>query len=62
MQGFTHFWLLQALSRGHSELVAHSGLQDGGLPKYPFRQEHAAFSFISRQILFGPQGEGLQGF
>lgn len=30
--GSTHFWFMQALSNGHSELTTHSGLQFGGLP------------------------------
>lgn len=30
-QGSTHFWLMQAFSGLHSELIVHSGLQLGGL-------------------------------
>lgn len=46
----------------HSELTIHSGLQSGGLPINPLRQEHDGASPISWQIEFGPQGEGTQGF
>lgn len=60
-QGSIHFWLLHAKLRGQSELRAHSGLHDGGLPKYPCTHEHTAWLFIIRHLLFGPQGEGLQG-
>lgn len=31
-QGSKHFWFVQALSKGHSELTTHSGLHWGGLP------------------------------
>jgi hypothetical protein len=31
-QGSLHFWFIQALSSGHSELTTHSGLQLGGVP------------------------------
>lgn len=31
-QGSAHFWLIHALSKAHSELTTHSGLQFGGLP------------------------------
>lgn len=61
-QGSIHFWLIQALFNAQSEVVVHSGLQVGGLPKYPGKQEHTACSLITRQTLFGPQGEGLHGF
>jgi hypothetical protein len=27
-----HFLFIQTLSEGHSELLRHSGLQNGGLP------------------------------
>lgn len=39
----------------------HSGLQEGGVPIKLGTQEHTACSFITRQILLDPQGEGLQG-
>lgn len=61
-QGFTHFWLLQASERGQSVLTIHSGLQVGGAPRYPATQEQTGCPLISRQILFGPHGEGEQGF
>lgn len=60
-QGSMHFWLLQARFRGQSELSTHSGLQDGGVPKYPWTQLHTAWPFTTRHWLLGPQGEGLQG-
>lgn len=31
-QGSRHFWLIQAIWLGHSELRTHSGLQVGGDP------------------------------
>lgn len=43
MQGLTHFWLLQASFNEHSRLTIHSGLQVGGLPRYPGMQEQTAW-------------------
>lgn len=60
-QGSTHFWLTQALSKAHSELIRHSGRQAGGVPMNPITQEQTACLFTSRQILFGPHGDGLHG-
>lgn len=62
MQGFRHFWFIQASISKHSELVTHSGLQLGGLPIKPTIHEHTAWSLIFLQWLLGPQGDGLQGF
>lgn len=59
--GSIHFWLLQAIFEGQSELIIHSGLQFGGESKYPEIQEQTACSFILLHWLFGPQGEGLHG-
>lgn len=53
-----HLRLTQALSRGHSTLEVHSGLQAGGLPIYVGKQEQAACWFTSRHSALGPQGEG----
>lgn len=39
----------------------HSGLQLGGAPMYPARQEQTACPFCGRHWLFGPQGDGWQG-
>lgn len=61
-QGFTHFWLLQASDKEQSELTVHSGRQAGGAPRYPATQEQTGCWLITRQTLFGPQGEGEQGF
>lgn len=61
-QGSTHFWLMQAWFRGHSELTTHSGLHVGGLPINPGTHEHTACPFISRHWLLGPQGDGLHGW
>lgn len=47
-QGFLHFKLIQALFKGHSELTVHSGLQFGGLPKYPGEHVHTACSLLTR--------------
>lgn len=42
LQGFIHFWLLHAWSNGHSALILHSGLQDGGDPINVGKQEQTA--------------------
>lgn len=51
---------MQALFDEHSELTIHSGLQLGGVSTKPGWQEHTGLLLISLQILFGPQGEGVQ--
>lgn len=61
-QGSPHFWFKQASFWRHSELITHSGRQVGGLPINPSTQEHTAWSFISRHLLFGPHGVGWHGF
>ena len=61
-QGSIHFWLLHARLWRQSVLTTHSGLQVGGLPKYPLIHEQTPWPFISRHSLLGPQGDGLQGF
>lgn len=60
-QGSEHFWLMHAIFRLHSALTTHSGLQLGGAPKYPSRQEQAGRPSTTRQMLFGPQAFGSQG-
>lgn len=60
-QGSRHLLARQACVSGHSALTTHSGLQDGGLPTSPGWQEHTAWSFTTRHMLFGPQGDGSQG-
>lgn len=61
-QGSMHFWFRQARLRAHSEFVMHSGLHEGGVPKYPGTQEHTACPFTSRHWLLGPQGLGTHWF
>jgi len=61
-QGSTHFLFTQALSGAHSALTTHSGLQLGGWLMNPAWQEHTAWLFMARQLLLGPQGDGLHGF
>lgn len=56
--GSIHFILRQALSLVQSELTTHSGLQFGGEPMYPKRQEQTACSFITLHWLLGPHGDG----
>lgn len=57
-----HLLFVQALLLSQSELVTHSGLHPTyGSPKYSFRQVQEPAPFLSLQIAFGPQGEGLQG-
>lgn len=59
--GFRHFWLEHASLRSQSELIVHSGLHNGGAPKYPEIHEHTATPFICLHWLFGPQGDGIHG-
>lgn len=59
--GFTHFWLMHALSRKHSELNVHSGRQAGGLPTQYSTHEQIAWPFVSRHWLYGPHGDGMHG-
>lgn len=59
--GSKHFSRMQALLLEHSELIVHSGLQFGGLPKKLGRHEQDGELLISLHWLFGPQGEGTQG-
>lgn len=62
-QGSMHLKSLQALERSHSELLTHSGRQEGGEPVMVGRHEHIACPLEpSLHWEFGPQGEGLQGF
>lgn len=56
-----HLKFLHILSRGHSELVVHSGLHSGGDPRYPVAQVQIATPFCDLHWLFGPHGVGLQG-
>lgn len=61
-QGSTHLLFVHALLLSQSELVTHSGLHPTyGSPKYSFKQVQEPAPFLSLQIAFGPQGEGLQG-
>lgn len=60
-QGDKHLKFSHALSRAHSELVTHSGLQSGGDPWYPIIQVQIAKLFWALHWLLGPQGDGLQG-
>lgn len=61
-QGSMHFWLTQAWFSGHSELDMHSGLQVGGEPIYPIRHVQTAWLLMVLHKLYGPHGEGTQGF
>lgn len=60
-QGSLHFWLMHAISFGHSVFAIHSGRQFGGLPRKFSRQAHDGEFPISLQIELAPQGEGWQG-
>lgn len=58
MHGSMHLFLEQALSRGQSLFMTHSGRQpEYGSPWYSGRHEQEP----SRQTAFGPHGDGLQG-
>jgi len=62
-QGFTHRLSLHALERSHSELLTHSGRQDGGEPVMVGRHEQIACPFVaSLHWELGPHGDGLHGF
>jgi hypothetical protein len=43
-------------------LITHSGLQFGGAPTYPSRQEQAGAGPETLHWAFGPQGFGTHGF
>lgn len=60
--GFWHFCWMQAACWSHSELVTHSGRQFGGEPIKPNWHEQVGRSPITRQMLFGPHGDGSHGF
>lgn len=53
---------MQALFGGQSWLIAHSGLQFGGRPRYSGKQVHEGAPLISRHIELSPHGFGMQGF
>lgn len=61
-QGSIHFMLMQALLLLQSVFSTHSGLQFGGLPKYPILHEQEGTPPTSLHSAFCPQGEGMQGF
>lgn len=61
-QGSAHILFMQALSKGQSELIVHSGWQLGGLPMYSCKHEQTAWSLTSRHWLYGPHGDGTHGF
>lgn len=46
----------------HSGLMVHSGLQLGGIPKYPTKQEQEGDLPMLRHSELGPHGDGTQGF
>lgn len=60
--GSLHFPAIQARWLEHSLLLTHSGLQLGGEPMNPSRQEHEGESPDCLHSEFGPQGDGWQGF
>jgi hypothetical protein len=43
-------------------LITHSGLHVGGDPIYPSWQEQTPCPLSTLQVLYGPQGDGMQGF
>lgn len=61
-QGSLHFSLIHAKFVEHSELIVHSGLQFGGPPIYVGKQVQTGDWLTSLHSLFGPHGEGTQGF
>ena len=61
-QGSEHFMFKHARFVEHSWLERHSGRQFGGFPINSARHEQVACPFETRHWLFGPQGDGTQGF
>jgi hypothetical protein len=62
-QGSMHRLSLHAFERSHSELVTHSGRQEGGEPIILETQEQIGCPLgPSLHSELGPHGEGLQGF
>ena len=62
LHGLTHFRLMHAWSRPHSELLTHSGRQPRmGSPWYPGRQVQMQLLPTTLWFVFGPQGFGLHG-
>lgn len=59
--GSIHFWLTHAWFKGHSEFKTHSGRQFGGLPMKLALHEQTGKPFMTLQLVFDPQFEGLQG-
>lgn len=55
-------WFWHDLSREHCEFVVHSGWQFGGEPmKFGWHEQAARLPF-AWHILYGPHGDGTQGF
>lgn len=61
-QGSRHLLFTHACWLGQSGLITHSGLQFGGAPIYPSRQEQAGLDPETWHWEFGPQGFGAHGF
>jgi len=63
IHGSTHLLFTQALLRGQSGLITHSGRHPlvVGDPSYPCKHSQIAAPFITRQRVFGPQGDGTHG-
>lgn len=59
--GSAHFWLRQAKLWSHSLLLMHSGLQFGGVPRYPGKQAQTGPSPLIPHVECEPQGEGSHG-
>jgi len=58
IHGSRHFWLMQANWLGHSALITHSGLHDGGEPMKSGKQEHTGTPFCIWHCELGPHGVG----
>lgn len=62
-QGSTQRLFWHALDRSHSELLTHSGRQEGGEPIIDGRQEQIGWLLgPSLHWEFGPHGDGWHGF
>lgn len=53
---------MQASLLGHSLLLAHSGLQLGGVPMNSGEQEQEGALLMTLHSALGPHGEGSHGF
>lgn len=61
VQGSLHLFETQLKVNGQSWSIKHSGRHFGGDPNIPGKHEQTAWSLITLQLAFAPQGDGTQG-